>query len=226
MVAQQPLGAASAASAGHIIRYQPDCTGKGYRATLVGGLARYLLLRAPASRFLFLLHMRWGRLRPMGNAMMWGVFLKTASPRTGLTRTLGRFSRRAFYGSLAPLRMQRIAIPPLPGTQWVRVRNHIAGVSQRDLATIQLLSNPAVSLAAMRHPRRLYLGHQVVGEVIEVGPACAVAPARRPGRLAVRSLLPNAGHRAALPCLRRRKLCPLHPPRDTCQPRADGWRLE
>ncbi|HEX5546263.1 MAG TPA: alcohol dehydrogenase catalytic domain-containing protein [Ktedonobacterales bacterium] len=106
----------------------------------------------------------------MGNAMMWGVFLKTASPRTGLTRTLGRFSRRAFYGSLAPLRMQRIAVPALPGTQWVRVRNHIAGISQRDLATIQLLSNPAVSLAAMRHPRRIYLGHQVVGEVVEVGP--------------------------------------------------------
>jgi threonine dehydrogenase-like Zn-dependent dehydrogenase len=106
----------------------------------------------------------------MGSATMWSVYLKPSSTRTGLTRALGRFSRRAYYGSLAPLRLQRIPVPALPGTQWVRVRNHTAGISQRDLATIELLSSPGVSLAAIRHPRRIFLGHQVVGEVVEVGP--------------------------------------------------------
>lgn len=91
---------------------------------------------------------------------------------------MGRFSRRAYYGSLAPLRMQRIPVPALPGPQWVRVRNHIAGISRRDLATVELLANPGVSLAATRHPRRVYPGQQVVGEVVEAGPGAQLL---RPG---------------------------------------------
>lgn len=106
----------------------------------------------------------------MGSGSMLSVFLKASSTRAGMTRTLGRFSRRAYYGAFAPLRTQRIPTPALPGSQWVRVRNHIAGISRHDLATIELLTNPTVSLAAMHQPRRLYLGHQVVGEVVEIGP--------------------------------------------------------
>lgn len=106
----------------------------------------------------------------MGSATMWSVFLKASSTRTGLTRTAGRFSRRAYYGSLAPLRMQRIPVPTLPGPQWVRVRNRIAGISRRDLAAIELGVDPGVSLAAVRAAKRRYLGQQVVGEVVEAGP--------------------------------------------------------
>lgn len=105
----------------------------------------------------------------MGSATMWSVFLKPSPARTRLTRTFGGFSRRAYYGSLAPLRMQRIGVPALPGPQWVRVRNRIAGISRHDLTTIELLSDSSVSLAAARRPRRQYLGHQVVGEVVEAG---------------------------------------------------------
>ncbi len=106
----------------------------------------------------------------MGSATMWSVFLRASATRSGLTRVLGRFSRRAYYGSFAPLRLQRIAVPALPGSQWVRVRNRIAGISRSDLTAIELATDPSVSLAAMRHLRRLYLGHQVVGEVVEAGP--------------------------------------------------------
>jgi threonine dehydrogenase-like Zn-dependent dehydrogenase len=111
-----------------------------------------------------------GAATTMGSATMWSVFLKESSTRAGLTRTIGRFSRRAYYGSLAPIRMQRISVPALPGTQWVRVRNRVAGISRNDLRAIELETHPGVTLAAMRQPRRRYLGHQVVGEVVEIGP--------------------------------------------------------
>lgn len=106
----------------------------------------------------------------MGSATMWSVFLKASSSRAAVTRALGRYSRRAYYGSAAPLRMQRIPVPALPGTQWVRVHNRVAGISRRDLATIELTTDPRVSPAAAHLPRRVFLGRQVVGEVVEVGP--------------------------------------------------------
>ena len=114
----------------------------------------------------------------MGNATMWSVYLKPSPASTELTRVLGRFSRQAYYGAVAPLRMRRIAVPALPGPQWVRVRNLIAGISRGDLTTIELMTNPGVSLAAMRLPRRVYPGRQVVGEVVEVGPEAQML---RPG---------------------------------------------
>ena len=60
-------------------------------------------------------------------------------------------------------------MPALPGGQWVRVRNRVAGISRRDLTDIELTMDPGVSVAARLFPRRYFLGRQVVGEVVEAG---------------------------------------------------------
>lgn len=102
---------------------------------------------------------------------MWSVYLDTHPARVETTRLLSRISRRAFYGPLAPLRARALAEPELPGEHWVRVRNRMAGIRGDDLQLVQLQDDRSVSpLAAPRHPR-VYLGHEVVGEVVEVGPA-------------------------------------------------------
>ncbi|MGO8949778.1 MAG: zinc-dependent alcohol dehydrogenase [Ktedonobacterales bacterium] len=101
---------------------------------------------------------------------MWSVYLDTNPMRTLSSRGLGLFSRRAYYGPLAPLRSRRIAHATLPGRHWVRVRNIISGVSGTDIALTHLQLDPRVSLAALPRQSKLYLGHEVVGEVSETGP--------------------------------------------------------
>lgn len=100
---------------------------------------------------------------------MWSVFLRPSPANVKLTRALGRYSRRAYYASTSPLRLRRIPVPALPGGQWVRVRNRVAGISRRDLTDIELTMDPGVSVAARLFPRRYFLGRQVVGEVVEAG---------------------------------------------------------
>jgi threonine dehydrogenase-like Zn-dependent dehydrogenase len=99
------------------------------------------------------------------------VYLDTQPARAILTALLGRVSRRAFYGPLAPLSVRTQRPIDLPGRRWVRVRNRMAGISGSDLQLVHLQLDPRVTPLAVPLPRRLYLGHEVVGEIVEAGPA-------------------------------------------------------
>ena len=102
---------------------------------------------------------------------MWSVYLDTNAVRRLSTRGLGFVSRRAYYGPLAPLRARRIrSNPVLPGRRWVRVRNTVSGIAGTDIALTHLQMDPRVSLGALPRRSKLYLGHEVVGEVSDIGP--------------------------------------------------------
>jgi|SRR5579871_733248 threonine dehydrogenase-like Zn-dependent dehydrogenase len=101
---------------------------------------------------------------------MWSVYLDTNPIRTASTRGLGLVSRRAYYGPLAPLRARQLGKRKLPGRRWVRVRNITAGIAGTDVALVHLQLDPRISLAALPRNSRLYLGHEVAGEVVDVGP--------------------------------------------------------
>ncbi len=101
---------------------------------------------------------------------MWSVYLDTNPTRIVTTSALGLVSRRAYYSPLAPLRARQIGKPALPGRRWVRVRNTMAGISNDDLALVHLQTDPRVSLTALPRRARVYLGHEVVGQVTDVGP--------------------------------------------------------
>jgi threonine dehydrogenase-like Zn-dependent dehydrogenase len=61
--------------------------------------------------------------------------------------------------------------PPLPAANWVRVRNHLCGVCGSDLH--QLFVDAALDVAPVALPshQRTYLGHEMVGDVVEAGEA-------------------------------------------------------
>lgn len=101
---------------------------------------------------------------------MWGVYFDTQPFFVGTTAILGRMSRRAYYGPLAPLRARDLRPVALPGKRWIRVRNRMAGIGAEELSLVHLDVDPRVSPVAAPRPRRLYLGREVVGEVVEVGP--------------------------------------------------------
>ena len=100
---------------------------------------------------------------------MWTSTLELSSRRVLPTRLLGLVWPGAYFSSFAPLQVQNLPRQPLPATNWVRVRNRLAGISGSDLGLIYSAGDFRIALAALPRHRLSYPGHEVVGEVIEVG---------------------------------------------------------
>lgn len=97
------------------------------------------------------------------------MYLDISVPRIVLTRLLGRFSKRAYYSGTSPLRLVTIPDPPLPAPDWVRVRNRMCGICGSDLHQLFVDAGLDVSPVALPSHKRIYLGHEMIGEVVEVG---------------------------------------------------------
>ena len=74
------------------------------------------------------------------------------------------------FSPLSPARMADLSEPPLPGPNGVRVRNRVCGICATDLSLFHVHADPAIGPAALPDNSRFYLGHEVVSEVVEVGP--------------------------------------------------------
>jgi threonine dehydrogenase-like Zn-dependent dehydrogenase len=99
---------------------------------------------------------------------MWTSTLELSPRRVITTKLLGRIWPGAYFSSFAPFQVQNLPRQSLPAANWVRVRNRLAGVSGNDLRWIYVDSDFRIAPAATSE-RRFYPGHEVVGEVIEVG---------------------------------------------------------
>jgi threonine dehydrogenase-like Zn-dependent dehydrogenase len=80
-----------------------------------------------------------------------------------------KISRNLVFAPFAPLRFKDIPEPRIPGSRWIKVRNAMCGLCASDIhfvyMDIDVKSFPA---AAPGVPRK-YLGHELVGEVVETG---------------------------------------------------------
>jgi threonine dehydrogenase-like Zn-dependent dehydrogenase len=82
------------------------------------------------------------------------------------TKIVGAVSRTGFVGPHACTRFENVAEPILPNDQWVRVRTRLGGICGSDLNIITLSASPSTSPLSS-FP--FVLGHENVGDVIEVG---------------------------------------------------------
>jgi threonine dehydrogenase-like Zn-dependent dehydrogenase len=110
------------------------------------------------------------------------------------TRLLGSFSPRLFLGAHACTRYTEVETPRLPNDRWVRVRPRLAGVCGSDLAVITLEASPSTSPFSS-FP--FVLGHEVVGEVTEVGSTAGI---ERGTRVVVNPLLSCVPRGVDPPC--------------------------
>jgi len=97
------------------------------------------------------------------------MVLDLSIPRVLLTRALGRLTPGAYFAFFSPLRLVDQPDPPLPAPGWVRVRNRLCGICGSDLHQAFLDADLDVAPVALPAHRRIYLGHEMVGEVVEVG---------------------------------------------------------
>src|SRR6266852_8615079 len=105
---------------------------------------------------------------PMEEAM-WTSTLQLDLAHIIPTKILGTFWRGAYFSSFSPLQVQNSPRQPLPASNWVRVRNALAGICGSDLPLIFVDGDFNIAPAAIPSRGRSYPGHEVVGEVIEVG---------------------------------------------------------
>ena len=111
----------------------------------------------------------WKMLTERQGPAMWTSTMEFNPGRVMLTRLLGQFWNGAYFSSFAPLQVQNVPRKTLPARDWVRVRNRLAGISGSDLHLIYADGDFRIALAALPDYKRAYPGHEVVGEVIEVG---------------------------------------------------------
>ncbi|MCO6450258.1 MAG: alcohol dehydrogenase catalytic domain-containing protein, partial [Caldilineales bacterium] len=97
------------------------------------------------------------------------MYLDITAPRFALTKALGRVNRSAYFGPASPLVLAEMDDLPLPHPAWVRVRNRMCGICGSDLHQIYLDAGLDVAPTALPAHKRIYLGHEMVGEITEVG---------------------------------------------------------
>lgn len=97
------------------------------------------------------------------------MVLEVTIPRIVLTQILARFWRGAHFAPFAPFRMVDLPDPPLPAPDWVRVRNRMCGICGSDLHQVFVDAGLDVAPVALPSHHRVYLGHEMVGEVVQVG---------------------------------------------------------
>ena len=99
------------------------------------------------------------------------MYLQVSVPRIVLTRLLARVSRDAYFAPTSCLHLVTIPDPPLPAPDWVRVRNRMCGICGSDLHQLLVEADLDVAPVALPSHQRIYLGHEMVGTINEVGDA-------------------------------------------------------
>jgi threonine dehydrogenase-like Zn-dependent dehydrogenase len=102
------------------------------------------------------------------------IYFKKNIPKILLTKVLRPIWPGVVYSRLSPTRFVDLTEKPLPGPGWVRMRNRLGGICASDLHLLFVDADPRISPAALPGTERIYLGHEVLSEVTEVGASVTV----------------------------------------------------
>lgn len=97
------------------------------------------------------------------------VYWEKNIPRVVASQLLRTVWPGRSWDPLAPVFVREVPEPPLPGPRWLRVRNRQCGVCSTDLALLQVKPAVEIAVAAVPSLQRIYLGHELAAEVVEVG---------------------------------------------------------
>ncbi len=98
------------------------------------------------------------------------IFVEKVIPKMLVVKALRPIWAGVVWTPFSAARVAEIEEPPLPGPRGLRVRNRQCGICGTDLSLLFVKADPAIGLAALPGHQRIYLGHEVVSQVAEVGP--------------------------------------------------------
>ncbi|GAB4567686.1 MAG: zinc-binding dehydrogenase [Anaerolineae bacterium] len=128
------------------------------------------------------------------------LYVELTIPRVLATRALARLWRGAYFSRVSPLQEAQTPTPPLPSPHSVRVRNRLSLICGSDLHLAFAEGDLRVAPGILPGNQRIYLGHELCGEVVEVGPAVTRV---RPGdRVALRYFNNTCATQGIIPACR------------------------
>jgi threonine dehydrogenase-like Zn-dependent dehydrogenase len=74
------------------------------------------------------------------------------------------------FSPLSPSQYAVLPEPELPGRRWIRVRNVQCGICASDLSLLFADADAGIAQEAVPSHSLYYLGHEVLGHVVEIGP--------------------------------------------------------
>ena len=98
------------------------------------------------------------------------VYWEKDIPRVVASHLLRRIWPGVTWSPLSPVYVKDIPDPELPGPRWLRVRNRQCGICATDLSILYTKPSVDIALAPIPATDRIYMGHELVGEVVELGP--------------------------------------------------------
>jgi threonine dehydrogenase-like Zn-dependent dehydrogenase len=101
---------------------------------------------------------------------MRAIYFDKDIPRALATKVLRPLWPAVVWSPLSPSGVEQVPDPPLPGPAWLRVRNLQCGICATDLSLLYVKADPRIAPAVLPGIRRIYLGHEAIGEVSETGP--------------------------------------------------------
>lgn len=78
-------------------------------------------------------------------------------------------SKNAAFGRFSPVQYGDIPEPEIPNPRWLKIKNISCGLCGTDIHFLFMDMDPKCFPAAIPGIRRKHLGHELVGEVIEIG---------------------------------------------------------
>src|SRR3972149_6570034 len=113
---------------------------------------------------------------------MRAIYIDKNIPRALMVKALRGAWPGIVWSAPPPAHVVDVPEPALPGPHWLRVRNRQCGICASDLSLLLVKADPAAAPVALPGNSRFYLGHEVVGDVTEVG---AGGKGIRPGQRVV-----------------------------------------
>ncbi len=100
---------------------------------------------------------------------MKALYFDSDIKRIVLTKALSLVYPDAPLSRFSPVSYADVDEPTLPGENWVKVKNRMCGVCGSDIHFMFLEIDPKTAPAAVPPIKRKFLGHELVGEVVEPG---------------------------------------------------------
>ena len=102
---------------------------------------------------------------------MRAIYVDKHIPRVLLTKAISPIWGDFVWTPLSAAQAGSLDDMPLPGPRWIRVKNEACGICATDLSLLYMKANPSVAPAALPGVQRIFLGHETVSVVTEIGPA-------------------------------------------------------
>jgi len=104
---------------------------------------------------------------------MRSIYVDKKIPKMLFLKMFGPLWPGLCWTPFSPVTVTDLPDPALPGDRWIKVKNRLCGICASDLSMLFVHVDPSVGPAALPGNRRFYLGHEVVGEVVDTGTGVA-----------------------------------------------------